>query len=92
MSTQIENDAARRTMFDGTWIGERDIPVEVTSEGQMVTLKYGNNGTTFHGFVGRIGMPVIYALFKGDTPHTGVLTEDHNHVRWSNNTDWRRAG
>lgn len=79
------------TPFDGTWVGEREIPVDVTSEGDFLTLQYSGGGGTFTGFAGLFGSPVISAQFKGNTPHSGVLTEDKNRVLWSNNTVWNRT-
>jgi hypothetical protein len=77
------------TPFDGTWVGERDIPVDVTSEGDFVTLKYSDGEGPFTGFTGLLGRPVI--TVKGKPPHAGVLTEDGNRVLWSNNTVWNRT-
>ncbi|HEX2205160.1 MAG TPA: hypothetical protein VHG91_17745 [Longimicrobium sp.] len=80
------------TPFDGSWIGERDIVIDVTSQGEFLKLQYagGGEGQPLSGFAGELGGPVIYAQFRGNTPHTGVLTGDHDRVLWSNDTVWRR--
>jgi hypothetical protein len=79
------------TPFDGTWIGEREIPLEVTSQGDFLQVQYTNGGAPFTAFVATLGVPVIYTQWGYAQPYVGVLTDDGNQVLWQNKTVWNRV-
>ena len=85
------------TPFDGSWTDMNDTQITITSEADIVTVKYGNGRGPFPGVSVTIGSPVIYVDFTDHRPFTGVLTVENkiggqggNKILWSNETVWTR--
>ena len=84
------------TPFDGSWTDLKHTQITITSEGDLLTVKYANGRGPFTGISLVIGSPVIYVDFTDHRPFTGVLTVDSNHgqagqkILWSNETVWTR--
>lgn len=78
------------TPFDGTWIGERQIPIQVTSKGYFLEIQLGD-AAPFVGFTPPDTQPaLIYSQWGGATLYTGTLAADGDSVRWDNDTAWLR--
>jgi hypothetical protein len=86
------------TAFDGTWTDEEGTEITITSQADLLTLKYPVRGP-FNGFTIDVGTPVIYVDFTDHDAFTGLLsvankkdpTSAHN-ILWSNQTVWTRSG
>jgi hypothetical protein len=81
------------TPFDGSWTDHGHQQITITSEGDIVSVKYGNGRGPFTGVSVTIGSPVIYVDFTDDRPFTGVLAQGGGgaKIMWSNETVWTRS-
>lgn len=84
------------TAFDGTWTDEEGKEIDVTSEGDLLTVKYPVRGP-FSGFAVNVGGDVIYVNFTDHQAFTGVLSVANkkdpragDSILWSNQSVWKR--
>lgn len=84
------------TPFDGSWTDLNHTQITITSEADIVSVKYANGRGPFTGVAVTIGSPVIYVDFTDHRPFTGVLTVEskqgsgNDKILWSNETVWTR--
>ncbi|HEU4883905.1 MAG TPA: hypothetical protein VFT45_16720 [Longimicrobium sp.] len=86
------------TAFDGTWTDEEGKEITITSQADLLTVKYPVRGP-FSGFTVNVGSPVIYIDFTDHDAFTGVLSVANKteplsakHILWANQTIWTRKG
>lgn len=84
------------TAFDGSWTDEEGKDITITSQGDLLTIKYPVRGP-FHGFAINVGSPVIYVDFTDHDAFTGVLSvankkepRSAQNILWANQTVWTR--
>jgi hypothetical protein len=85
------------TPFDGNWTDMNGTEITITSQADILSVKYSNGRGPFHGVAVTIGSPVIYVDFTDHRSFTGVLTVESkrepvagNKILWSNETVWTR--
>lgn len=86
------------TPFDGGWTDLDGTPITVTSQADILTVRYGDGRGPFPGVALTAGSPVIYVDFTDHRPFTGVLSVESiragaagDKIFWSNETVWTRA-
>lgn len=87
------------TPFDGSWTDLDSTQITVTSEADILTVRYANGRGPFTGVSATVGSPVIYVDNADARPCTGVLTTDSRRggpggdkIFWANETVWTRNG